>query len=196
MKCDRCFFLLVVVRSAHCSPGNLACSDGHGAIFSVKLYGEQGTLIDDATQQCSPTNNYRDQRDLAVTLYEDTTYTLRIELFCVQRWGYDSSFNRDASLFDTVCTRGQFLDVWVDLDNNGMFDDLNERLTSVDTYRDTSRRAQHDVRIDVPRISGQSYVGGQHRMRIVLSQEERNRRPCYSTGYGESRDYLVQLIPK
>lgn len=162
----------------------------------MKLYGEQGTLIDDQAQQCSPTNNYRDQQDLAVTLFDDTSYTLRIELFCVQRWGYDNSFSRDSSLFDTICTRGQFLDVWIDFDNDGMFNEVNERLTSVDSYRDTNRRAQHDVRIDIPRISSRSFVGGQHRMRIVLSQDERNRRPCYSSGYGEARDYLVQIVSK
>ena len=189
-------YLLVVVRSAHCSPGNLACSDGHGAIFSVKLYGEQGTQIDDQTQQCSPTNNYRDQQDLAVTLFDDTSYTLRIELFCVQRWGYDNSFSRDPSLFETICTRGQFIDVWVDFDNDGMFNEVNERLTAVDTYRGANRRAQHDIRIDIPRIGGRSFSGGQHRLRIVLSQDERNRRPCYSNGYGEARDFLVQIIPK
>ena len=190
------FCFPVAVRSAHCTPGDLACSDGHGAIFAVKLYGEQGTLIDDSAQQCSPTNNYRDQRDLAVTLFDDTAYILRIELFCVQRWGYDNSFSQDSSLFDTICTRAQYLDVWIDFDNDGIFDEVNERLGSVDRYRDADRRAQHDVRIDIPRMDGRSYVGGQHRMRILLSQDERNRRPCYASGYGEARDYMVQIIPK
>jgi hypothetical protein len=190
------FCLLVVVRSAHCSPGNLACSDGHGAIFSVKMYGEQGTQLDDAAQQCSSANNYRDQRDLAVTLFDDTTYTLRIELFCVQRWGYGNSYSRDSSLFDTICTRAQYLDLWIDFNNDGMFDEVNERLTSADRHGDTDRRVQHDVSIDIPKLSSGAYVGGQHRMRIVLSQDERNRRPCYSSGYGEARDYLVQIISK
>lgn len=33
-------------------------------------------------------------------------------------------------------------------------------------------------------------------MRIILTQDERNRQACYSTGYGEARDYTIQIYQK
>lgn len=32
-------------------------------------------------------------------------------------------------------------------------------------------------------------------MRIVLTQDEQNRKPCYNGGYGEARDYTIQIVP-
>ncbi|CAF4859580.1 unnamed protein product, partial [Rotaria magnacalcarata] len=53
-----------------------------------------------------------------------------------------------------------------------------------------------DLRINIPQIDNRYFLSGQHRMRIVLTQDERNRRPCQSSGYGEVRDYTVQIIQK
>jgi len=184
------------VRIAHCSAGNLACSPGHGAIFSVKFLGEQNTQIDDTTKLCSSTNNYNDRGDLVIALFDNMVYTLHIELFCTQQWGYENSYKQDSSLFDTVCIHEHYLDVWIDFNNDGIFDESNERISPNDRYKDDNHRTQYDLRINIPKIDDRNYLDGHLRMRIVLTQHEHNRRPCYNSGYGEARDYTVQLIPK
>ncbi|CAF4364378.1 unnamed protein product, partial [Rotaria sordida] len=55
---------------------------------------------------------------------------------------------------------------------------------------------QSDISFTIPQIDGRYYVGGQHRVRIVLVQDTRNRKPCQNTGYGEVRDYTVNIIRK
>ncbi|CAF1636624.1 unnamed protein product, partial [Didymodactylos carnosus] len=184
------------LRAVHCSPGNLACSGGNSAIFLVKLFGEQNTQIDDSTKQCSSTNNYSDRRDLVVTLFDNMAYTLHIELFCVQQGDYENSYNRDSSLFDTICNRAHYLDVWIDFNNDDIFDESKERMSPTDRYRDDNHKTQYDLHINIPKIDGGYYLDGQRRMRIILTQDEQNRRSCYNSGYGEARDYTVRIIAK
>jgi hypothetical protein len=184
------------LKGTHCPAGSLACSDGYSAIFSVKLFGEQSTRITDETKQCSATNNYHDQRNLAATLFDNMVYTINVELFCVQQWGYGNSYNRDEYLFETICNRAHYLDAWIDFNNDGVFDESKERMTSSNRYKDDSRKDQYDLRITIPKIDGRSYLAGQHRMRIILTQDEQDRKPCYNSGYGEARDYTVQITPK
>jgi hypothetical protein len=180
----------------HCSPGNFACSDGNAAIFLVNLFGEQGTQIRDEMKKCSSVNNYNDRSDLAVTLFDNKVYTLHIELYCVQQLRYENSYNQDPSLFETSCQHARYLDVWIDFNNDGIFDEGQERMRPNDRYRDGRESNQYDLSIVIPKIDGINSLDGQHRMRIILTQDERNRRSCHNTGYGEARDYTIQIIPK
>ncbi|CAF2949744.1 unnamed protein product [Rotaria sp. Silwood2] len=183
-------------RVAHCSPGNLVCAVGNAAIFSVSLSGEQNTRIQDDTKTCSSTNNYNDQSNLAVTLFDNTPYTLHIELSCVQQSGYDNTYSQDPYVFGTDCRDARYLGVWIDLNNDGAFDESTERMVPNNWYKDDPRMTQNDVSFTIPQIDGRYHVGGQHRMRVVIAQDERNRKPCQNTGYGEVRDYTVQIIQK
>ena len=186
-----------VPRIAHCSAGNLACSASHNAISSVKLYGEQTTEIDDTTKQCSVSDNYNDRRHLAVTLFDDTTYTLQIELYCAQQWGSENSDELDSSLSDTTCNHKNYLDVWIDYNNDGVFDEYNERITTSDQHDDEDyHKTRYDISINVPQINGRSSVDGSHQMRIILRQDEQDRTPCYNSGFGEARDYIVHIRSK
>jgi hypothetical protein len=117
-------------------------------------------------------------------------------LYCVQPYGYENSYNQDASLFETRCNHAYYLDVWIDFNNDGTFDETQERMASTDWYKDSRRGTQYDLSITIPRIDGRNYLDGQHRMRIILTQDERYRKPCYNTGRGEARDYTVQIVPK
>jgi len=172
------------------------CSEGNSAISLVKLFGEQGTQIQDEIKLCSSTNNYNDRSNLVVTLFDNTIYTLRIELYCVQPRGYENSYNQDSFLTETSCNHAQFLGVWIDFNNDGIFDENRGEMLPTNEYEDGQRTNVYDIRIAIPNIGGRSYLNEQHRMRIVLTQDEINRKPCYNTGYGEARDYTVQIIPK
>ncbi|CAF1485010.1 unnamed protein product, partial [Rotaria sordida] len=183
-------------RLTHCSPGNLVCSVGHSAIFSVSISGEQNTQIRDETRKCSSTNNYNDQSNLAVTLFDNTFYTLRIALSCVQQSDYDNTYNQDPYAFETYCRDTRYLGMWIDFNNDGTFDDNTERIIPNHWYTDDPHMTQSDISFTIPQIDGRYYVGGQHRARIVLVQDTRNRKPCQNNGYGEVRDYTVNIIRK
>ncbi|CAF3934302.1 unnamed protein product [Rotaria sp. Silwood1] len=180
----------------HCSSGNLICSVGNTAIFSVSISGEDNTDTPDNTKTCSSTNNYVDRSNLAVTLFDNTAYTLHIELSCVEQSGYGNTYSQDPSVFGRNCRNARYLGMWIDFNNDGTFDDNIERLIPNNWYRDDPRMTQNDISFTIPQIDGRYNVGGQHRMRIVLVQDERYRNPCQNTGYGEARDYTVQIVQK
>lgn len=183
------------MRPGHCLPGNLACSNDHGAISLVKLTGERGSQIEDRERVCSSTNNYDDQRDLTVTLFDDTSYSLRIDLACAkQESDYGSAYDEPSS--DSSCKQASYVDVWVDFNDDNVFDDARERLTSIDRSSSDSRQAQRTLTMYIPAIDGRYYLAGQHRMRIVLNHKEPSRGPCQNGGFGEARDYTIQVVPK
>ncbi|CAF1553568.1 unnamed protein product, partial [Rotaria sordida] len=175
-------------RLTHCSPGNLVCSVGHSAIFSVSISGEQNTQIRDETRKCSSTNNYNDQSNLAVTLFDNTVYTVHIALSCVQQSGYGNTYSQDPYVFETYCRDSRYIGMWIDFNNDGTFDDNTERLVPNHSHRDDPHMTQSDISFMIAQIDGRYYVGGQHRMRIVLVQDARNRKGCQNNGYGEVRD--------
>ncbi|CAF3452688.1 unnamed protein product [Rotaria socialis] len=183
-------------RTTQCSPGNFVCSEGNSAIFSVSLSGEQHTQIWDDTKTCNSANNYNDRSTVAVTLFDNTAYNLRIELACVQQTSYGESFSQDPSVFSTDCNDARYLGVWVDFNNDGTFDESTEQLIPNQWHRDDPHVTETDLRINIPQIDNRYFLSGQHRMRIILTQDERNRRPCQSSGYGEVRDYTVQIMQK
>ncbi|CAF3216515.1 unnamed protein product [Rotaria sp. Silwood2] len=183
-------------KVTHCIPDGFVCSEGSSAITLVKLLGEQSTQIRDGTKTCSSTNNYNDRSDLTVTLLDNTTYTLHIEFSCVQRLGHAYSFSKDSSLFTKTCINARYVGVWIDFNNNGIFNESTDRIISTSWDRNDPFMAQRDLNITIPQIDGKYYWGGHHRMRIVLTQDERSRNPCQISGYGEVRDYTVQIAQK
>ena len=162
----------------------------------MQLLGEYDTQICDEMKKCSSMNNYEDRSNLLVILCDNMIYTLRIELYCVQQWGHENSYNQDSSLSKTNCNHAHYLDMWIDFNNDGIFDESRERMLSSDWYEDNHRTTKYDFSITIPKIDGRNYLDGQHRMRIVLAQDERNRKPCHNTGAGETRDYTIQIISK
>jgi hypothetical protein len=162
----------------------------------VSLSGERSTEIRDGIKKCNSVDNYNDRSDQVATLYDNSAYTLRIELYCVQQWGNENSYNEDSSYFETMCRNPHYLDVWIDFNNDGVFDESSERIVSSDWYGDDRRTNQYDLSITIPNINGRNHLDGQHRMRIVLTQDGRYRKPCQNTGYGEARDYTVQIVRK
>ena len=69
-------------------------------------------------------------------------------------------------------------------------------MISNNQYQEDERISEYDLRIVIPQIDARNNYNGPYRMRIIVSADERNRKPCYNAGYGEARDYTVQIIPK
>jgi hypothetical protein len=161
----------------------------------VTLDGEQDTEIRDERKICSSANNYNDQNNVIVTLFDNTAYILHIEVHCVQPLAYENSYNQYSSWSETSCNHAQYLGVWVDFNNDGIFDENRERIPN-NSYEDDQRTATYDLTIVIPTIDGRNYLNEQHRIRIVLTEDEGNRKPCYNSGYGEARDYIVQILSK
>jgi len=169
---------------------------GSGAIFSLELSGEQNTMIHDGMTRCNSMNNYEDRSDLVVKLFASTIYTLRIQLYCVESSGYGNSYGQDPYLVETNCNVAHYIDVWIDLNNDGSFDGSGERFLQNEQRYGGSINSNYDLNIAIPEIDGGYYLDGPHRMRIVLTRDENNRKPCYNAGYGEARDYTIDIIRK
>ncbi|UJR17248.1 hypothetical protein I4U23_004143 [Adineta vaga] len=181
-------------ESTLCLPGNLMCSAGSNAILSMKLLGEQNTLLHDEMTRCSATDNYHDQSRLSVKLFENKMYMLKIELYCVEPWSYTNSDRIDRSSVTTNCNIPHYLDVWMDLDNDGQFDETRERLLT-DEHRNTGYiNGIYDLNIDIPVINRYNMIDEPHIMRVMLSRDSYNRKPCHNGGHGEARDYTVYII--
>ncbi|UJR23071.1 hypothetical protein I4U23_026095 [Adineta vaga] len=188
---------LIGYKTTYCQPGNLICSNGHNTIGFVHLYGEQGTEIRDDLKQCNSVNNYHDRSSLTATLIDNAVYSLRIQLHCTQQWSDDrNSYDQHSANSATYCSHPQYLGIWIDLNNDGTFDENKERILPKNWYENGQSTTQYDLSIAVPKLNERSQSSEQHRLRIVLVQDERNRKPCYSGGYGEVRDYTVSIIPK
>ncbi len=181
--------VLEPVRGTYCAAGNLYCSDSNHGISLVTLYGEQNTQIYDDLKQCNSVNNYNDRSNYVVRLYDNNAYTVHVELYCVQQ-DYRDSYNQNQ------CNLPHYLDAWVDFNNDGIFDESREQVHSSSWYEDSNRATEYDMKVTIPQIDGQNRLDGQHRMRIVLTSDERNRKPCQNSGYGEVRDYTIQIIPR
>lgn len=145
--------------------------------------------------QCNPANNYHDRSNVIVTLFDNMIYNLRIELDCVQADDYANLYNQDSQLADTRCNYAQYLGVWIDFNNDGVFDE-NQEMIPNSQYEQEERRTEYNLRISIPQTDGRDYLTGQHRMRIILSADQTMPKSCYNTGYGEARDYTVQIERK
>jgi len=186
----------VILQPGHCSPGNLVCSNTHGAINLVRFIGEQYSKIDDDSRVCSSTNNYDDQHDLSVTLFDNKIYTLRIELSCAKQESSDYGNSYDDTPSDDSCKQASYLHIWIDFNDDGVFDENREQVSSTDRYNGDNRQSQRDLSISIPPIDGRQTVAGQHRMRVILNHDDRSRGACHNSGTGEARDYTVNIIQK
>lgn len=196
MRMNFFYFLLSLLDFAtvtHCLPGNLICSAGSASIFSLELFGEEHTSIKDEMTRCSPRNNYEDQNHLTVTFFANKAYTLRIRLHCVGQWHHAHSYGQDSASIESNCNAEHYLDVWLDMNNDGIFDDAKERLLQGDNSNRVRTKQDYSLSLTIPVIDREIYAGEPHRMRVILTSDENNHKPCYNNGYGEARDYMVHI---
>ncbi|CAF4159763.1 unnamed protein product, partial [Rotaria magnacalcarata] len=109
-------------------------------------------------------------------------------------WNDENSYRQDLFSVETNCNIAHYLDVWIDLNNDATFDQSKELLFN-DNQRNVGYiNGDYDLNIAIPQTNGENRIVEPHIMRILLTREPNNRKPCYSDGYGEARDYTVHIL--
>ena len=169
-------------RTKHCLPNNLICSTGDVALFSIELSGDQNTRIQDSMTRCSARNNFEDQTHMTVKLSTKMTYKLQIRLHCVESWNMEHQ-----------CDVSHYINVWLDLNNDGQFDDKQEQILQSSNRIHGTIKQDYTLSISIPKVNERPYNGKPHRMRVVLARDEKTCKPCYNHGHGEARDYTIYI---
>jgi hypothetical protein len=159
-----------------------------GKIVLILMMGVQETQIRDETPTNDALGVTYNRNYLTVTLYEDTTNVLHIQLDCAQQYRVDS--------VEFDCSRAHHVDVWIDLNGDGEFDDTENRVRHRSSINNQLSRSTNDLQISIPEIDDTNTKSGSHRMRIKLTPSEDYRLKCGNTDYSETREYTVNIIPR
>ena len=120
-----------------------------------------------------------------MTLYESTVNVLNIQLNCVQN--NDDKYS---------CSRTYHIYLWIDLNNNGKFDEMENRIHQRSLIHSEKAKNTYNLEISIPHIDGINNKGGLHRMRLTLMPTEIYRKQCRRSHYSETRQYKVNIIEK
>lgn len=164
------------------------CSQNTGRITLLVIGGERGTYIQDETQTNGGLSEYENRQNLAVTLFGDALYLLHIQLDCFRQYGTDSH--------EIDCNRAHHVDVWIDLNDDGRFDESENRVHRRSSIDIEAPEYTYNLQIFIPLSDGINTKAGQHRMRIRLMRSEAYQRQCGNTDYSEIREYTVNIIPR
>lgn len=158
------------------------CSISPAKITYVLIVGQQGTEIRDETSKNDDSENLPSTN---VTLYESSVNILRIQLDCGQQ-------NDD----DYSCSRVYQIHALIDLNDNGKFDEVENRIHHRSLIHSEKAQGTYDLEISIPLIDGTNTKAGSHRMRLSLMPTEEYRKKCGKTDYSETRQYKVNIIQK
>ena len=164
------------------------CSQQNGKIVLVIMAGEQGTHIRDNMPTNAVMSQNQNRHHLAVTLYENTIYRLRIQLDCRQ--------GSNGGLTDGNCNLAQDVNVWIDFNSDENFDDAESRVPHRWPLYSSMPLGIYDFEIHIPIIDGQNTKSGLHRMRVLVTPSEDYRKKCGVTDYSEGREYTVNIISR
>ena len=121
-----------------------------------------------------------------VRLFDGATYTLTIQLYC-----QDPSYS-----LQNNCNVARYLEAWIDWNSDEIFDENREQIYSSDWDQDNDRTNVYNIPISIPTSDVRRNYQGRHRIRLLLTEDERNRKPCSNSGYGEARDYTIEILPQ
>lgn len=173
-------------QDCYCLPtyDNAACGSGD-QINRVRLAGDNITL-DNASGCSNLPNNYTDYTSSTAIpdLFPEETYTVRV------------------TSTETTLPQNERIKIWIDWNNDGVFDHPSELVASSGNAANTSGLNQgsagnwyRDFNITVP-IGA---PGGQHRMRVRMVgmgvAATADFGPCTHEGWGETEDYLIEVVP-
>jgi len=167
---------------------NFICSSNVGKIVLVMIGGEQETQIRDVTPTNAAISDYQNRHQLTVTLLDYTIYIINIDLDCPRQYNSDS--------VEPDCSLAHHVDVWIDLNNDGKFDESENRVHQRSRIDIEARDYTYDLQILIPLIDGTNTKAGPHRMRLRLTRSEIYQRQCGNNDYGETREYTVNIIPR
>ncbi|CAF3390052.1 unnamed protein product [Rotaria socialis] len=169
-------------------PSNSLCSVQPARIIFVNMVGQQGTEIRDETGTNYVISEHRNRHHATVTLYESTVNILRINLNCAEK--------PHQGLHDDACNLNYNIDVWIDLNDDGRFDEIENRVLHRSLMHSRGPRGAYDLEICTPATDDRYARIGQHRMRLSLMVSDDYRKQCGETDYSETREYMVNIVPK
>jgi hypothetical protein len=152
------------------------------------MTGELGTHIRDDTAMNTLVGANQNRHHLAVSLYENTIYRIRIQLDC------DRPSSKGS--YDINCNHAQDVNVWVDFNNDGRYDDSESRVSPRWPLQNSIGLGIYDLNMAIPAIDGQSLKSGTHRMKVVVAPSDEYRRKCGKTDSQEVREYTFNIIPR
>jgi hypothetical protein len=152
------------------------------------MAGEQGTHIRDNIPTNILLRENQNRHHLAVSLHESATYRIRIQLDCEPK--------SSRGPLQRNCNLAQDVSVWIDLNNDGKYDETESRIPHRWPLHSTMPLGIYDLKIDIPGVDGQYIRSGSHRMRVVVKPSEEYQRKCGNTDYSETREYTVNIIPR
>ena len=97
---------------------------------------------------------------------------------------------------DVNCNFAQDVDVSIDLNNDGRFDETEGRIPHRWPLRSSLPLGIFDFEIEIPVIDRRNIITGPHRMRILVMPSEEYRKKCGNTDYRETREYTINIIPR
>lgn len=163
------------------------CSMSLGRIAFVHMAGEQESYIRDETQtdEIPEDNQYRQQQ--TVTLYDDTTYRLHVQVDCNGQWARGGN--------DYACDLSQDVNLWIDFNDQG-FNGVENQVSLRPWTGSNTQGGAYDLELRIPAIDGRNTKSGSHRMRISLVPTEKYRRECGVVDLNEVREYTANIVPK
>lgn len=169
---------------------DIACSTYTGKIILVIMAGEHRTQIrDESSSRLLTNDNYRNNGDHTIALFEDTIYLLRIQLDCNQAWIRDTE--------DRRCSLAYDVNVWIDLNDDGYFDHSENAAPYRWPLYSYTPEGVYDLQLYIPSINITHQTRGPHRMRLVITMNDQYRRKCGDAqNYEEIREYFVWIVPK
>lgn len=154
----------------------------------VLLVGEQNTEIRDETPTNTAISVYRNRQHLTVTLYESTVNVLRIHLDCGQQYEDNS--------IDNGCSLAYHLDLWIDLNDDQIFHQTENRIHRQSLIQVKGLRGTYDLEVSIPKIDNTNTKIGPHRLRISLMPTQHYQNQCGKTDSSETREYTVNILNK
>ena len=150
--------------------------------------GELGTQIRDSTLTNVMINNYQDRDRYDITLFGDAIYLLRVHIDCPRKPGTD--------IFETDCTPAHRADVYIDLNDDGKFDESENRIYRRTYIDEETPEHTYDLQILIPPIDAITTKAGIHRMRVKLVRSESYQKQCGKNENIELQEYMVNIIPR
>jgi hypothetical protein len=154
----------------------------------ILIGGELGTEIRDETLTNALSNEYQKRHSHTVTLFGYAVYLLRVQFDCPRQYG--------SNLLETDCTLAHHVDVWIDLNDDGKFDESENRVYRRSQIDSETPEYTYDLQILIPAIDGTGTKAGTHRMRIRLMRSEAYQKQCGKTEHSETREYTVNIIQR
>ncbi|CAF1027283.1 unnamed protein product [Adineta steineri] len=149
------------------------CTQTNAHIVLVIMAGVDGTQIRDDTRNNTRISEYQNRHHMAVSVYENTNYRIRIQLDC------NPASSRGP--LNNYCNLAQDVDVLIDLNDDGHYDQSESFIPHRWPLRSSIPLGLYDHELAIPASTDSYRRTGTHHMRIVVKPSEEYNAKCGHT---------------